>query len=405
MEMELPSYVKTAIEYLNRNGYECYVVGGAVRSTLLHEEIHDYDLTTNALPEETEAVFRDFPVIRTGMKHGTLTVVIDGEMLEITTYRKDSGYKDHRHPDSVAFSSSLKEDCARRDFTINALCYHPEEGILDFFGGQEDIRKQIIRCIGDPEQRLNEDALRILRAVRFAARLGFTVDPLTKAALLKKKETLRYVSEERIRSETDRFLAGKGCPDLFTEYIDIFAVFLPELNSLSETEKEEIREAFRKAPDNSEIRLAVLFSSRVFPDAEEVMRRLTYPNHAIRRIKSLLSVKDMPFDTETDIRYIINRLIPEFDCYTDYMKAVRKDFPAERVREMHDAVIRNGDCCFLSDLAVNGKDMLALGLKGKEISDALQKSLSAVIEKRIPNNKEEIIAYLKKKCKSDAYTG
>ena len=138
---------------------------------------------------------------------------------------------------------------------------------------------------------------------------------------------------------------------------------------------------------------------------EEAKRKAEESENSAKEIGILLSGKDMPFDTETDIRYIINRLIPEFDCYTDYMKAVREDFPAERVREMHDAVIRNGDCCFLSDLAVNGKDMLALGLKGKEISDALQKSLSAVIEKRIPNNKEEIIAYLKKKCKSDAYTG
>ena len=180
----LPSYVRKALRALNDAGYEAYVVGGAVRSWLLGIEIHDYDLTTSALPEEMEQVFHEQKIVETGIKHGTITVLFGRKPVEITTYRTETGYQDHRHPDHVAFTRSLKEDCARRDFTINALCYGLKDGLIDFYGGREDLQNFLIRTVGDPEQRFEEDALRVLRALRFAAQLGFEIEPETKMEVL-----------------------------------------------------------------------------------------------------------------------------------------------------------------------------------------------------------------------------
>ena len=175
--MNLPDYVLKAMNELKKAGYECFVVGGAVRSFFLNAPVHDYDLTTDALPSQMKQVFASWHTFDTGIQHGTITVLSDHHPLEITTYRKDSAYKDHRHPDHVEFTSALMEDCARRDFTINALCYDPQVGIRDFYGGQKDIENGIIRCIGDPFQRFDEDALRILRAIRFASQLSFDIEP------------------------------------------------------------------------------------------------------------------------------------------------------------------------------------------------------------------------------------
>ena len=205
MKLEIPEYVSILMKELNKHGYECFVVGGAIRSILLSKPVNDYDLTTSALPEETKQVFHTYHTIDTGLKHGTVTVVSKHIPVEITTYRKDAEYKDHRHPDEVIFTRTIKEDCARRDFTINALCYCEETGILDFFNGKEDIEKKIVRCIGDPYQRFEEDALRILRAIRFASQLNFSIDDHTSKAILDTKETLSYVSIERIQEEMNKF--------------------------------------------------------------------------------------------------------------------------------------------------------------------------------------------------------
>ena len=198
MKLEIPAYVKVLMDQLNDSGYECYIVGGAIRSMLLGLPVHDYDLTTNALPAQMKNVFTSNKTIDTGLKHGTLTVLSSHHPIEITTYRKDSTYQDHRHPDAVQFTSAIEEDCARRDFTINAFCYNDNDGILDFFDGRQDLKNHILRCIGDPSQRFEEDALRILRAVRFASQLHFEIEENTKNAIFAKKNLLSYISLERI---------------------------------------------------------------------------------------------------------------------------------------------------------------------------------------------------------------
>ncbi|MBQ1447427.1 MAG: CCA tRNA nucleotidyltransferase, partial [Solobacterium sp.] len=202
----LPAEILRLIGKLNEAGYEAYAVGGCVRDALLKRPTHDYDLTTDALPEEIHRIFQNEHIIDTGIKHGTVTVITGSIPVEITTYRTESAYHDHRHPDRVSFTRSLKEDCARRDFTINAMAYHPETGIVDWFHGMNDLQAKVIRSVNDPRERFNEDALRILRAVRFAAQLGFRIEEKTAQAVLDMKQDLQYISAERIEAELQKLL-------------------------------------------------------------------------------------------------------------------------------------------------------------------------------------------------------
>lgn len=231
--MEIPSNIIRILDMLEDAGYEAYIVGGCVRDSLMGVPPHDYDVTTSALPEETERVFSGMKLIETGLKHGTVTVLSNGEPVEITTYRVDGEYHDSRRPDSVSFTRSLREDIARRDFTMNGIAYSPRRGLFDEFGGGEDIRRGIIRCIGDPEKRFHEDALRILRGLRFAVTLGFEIEPDTARAMLDNRELLRNISAERVFSELSGLLTGRNSPRnirrIMGSFREIFAVVIPEL--------------------------------------------------------------------------------------------------------------------------------------------------------------------------------
>lgn len=231
--MEIPSNIIRILDMLEDAGYEAYIVGGCVRDSLMGVPPHDYDVTTSALPEETERVFSGMKLIETGLKHGTVTVLSNGEPVEITTYRVDGEYHDSRRPDSVSFTRSLREDIARRDFTMNGIAYSPRRGLFDEFGGGEDIRRGIIRCIGDPEKRFHEDALRILRGLRFAVTLGFEIEPYTARAMLDNRELLRNISAERVFSELSGLLTGRNSPRnirrIMGSFREIFAVVIPEL--------------------------------------------------------------------------------------------------------------------------------------------------------------------------------
>lgn len=250
--IKIPKNVKTAITLLNQNNYECFLVGGAVRNALLNEPIHDYDLTTSATPYQTMEVFKDYRVIETGIKHGTVTVRIDHENIEITTYRLDSTYSDHRRPDKVEFTTSLKEDCSRRDFTINAMAYHPSIGLKDYFDGQSDLNKKIIRTVNEPNQRFEEDALRILRAVRFSSRLGFKIEPCTKRAMIQTKEDLKYVSVERIATELFGILSSEHVDLGLLDNRMILEVILPEIKPYSNKEYETLVERMLYIPQNTQ---------------------------------------------------------------------------------------------------------------------------------------------------------
>ena len=229
MTMDMPKNVDTAINLLQSAGFEAYAVGGCVRDSLLGKTPNDWDITTSAKPENMKSVFADFHCIDTGIKHGTVTVVIDGEPLEITTFRLDGEYEDNRHPKSVTFTSNLGADLGRRDFTVNAMAYSNKPGTVDLFGGQNDLKNKIIRCVGDPDRRFNEDALRILRALRFASALDFEIEEKTAQSLLKNCALLGNISEERIAKELLKLVCGKGAKRILTDLAPVLFELLPEL--------------------------------------------------------------------------------------------------------------------------------------------------------------------------------
>ena len=230
--LTLPSQVHTALDRLTAAGWEAYVVGGAVRDALRGCAAGDWDITTNAEPAQVERVFAGERLIETGLRHGTVTVLLDGLPLEITTYRVDGDYTDHRRPDAVRFTRSLREDLLRRDFTMNALAYHPRTGLVDVCGGAEDIARGVVRCVGEPDRRFQEDGLRILRALRFSSVLGFQIAPETAAAIHRNRALLQYLAAERVRSELTKLLCGQNVDAVLREFSDVLAVPIPELRPM-----------------------------------------------------------------------------------------------------------------------------------------------------------------------------
>lgn len=391
--MKLPDYVCKAMDALNQAGYECYVVGGAVRSAVLHAPVHDYDLTTSALPEQMKQVFATWHTFDTGIRHGTLTVLSDHHPLEITTYRKEAGYQDHRHPDQVVFTSALMEDCARRDFTINALCYHPKEGMKDFYGGLTDIKNRIIRCIGDPYRRFDEDALRILRAIRFAAQLQFEMEEKTSQAILALKDTLHYVSAERISEEFTKYLSSDGCAMLLYPYRSVFAVFLPEMSQLSKQDMQSLITRLQFSKNDRLIRMALLLSAPCFTDPHRILNRLKFSNHDRRTVLSMIALKDAPMKTRTDVRFILRDIQMDFLQYLQYREGMDLCRYVQ-VYDLYEQIIRNHDCTALRDLAVNGGDLVLRGYQGKQISETLNDLLKKVIEDVLPNDRKALLDYL-----------
>lgn len=390
----LPEYVTKAMKALNDSGYECYVVGGAIRSAILNMPVHDYDLTTDALPSQMKEVFHNWRTFDTGIQHGTITVLSDHQPLEITTYRKDSTYQDHRHPDAVQFTSSIEEDCSRRDFTVNAFCYSEEHGFLDFFHGMDDIRNKLIRCIGDPYRRFDEDALRILRAIRFAAQLNFTIEENTARAILELKDTLSYVSMERINEEFTKYLSSSGCASLFISYLSVFTVFLRELSFLSEDEKRTLTKRLSFSSDRMPVRMAILLSSACFDNPRSILKRMKFSNNEIKEISQLISFQDKPVETLTDIRKLKKDLTVPFEEFIAFKEGMSQHRYNEAC-EYNKQIENNNLCCTLKQLAVNGNDLVQLGIRGKAISETLNMLLDKVISDEIPNDKEILLSQIK----------
>ncbi len=392
MKLEIPAYVKVLMDQLNDSGYECYIVGGAIRSMLLGLPVHDYDLTTNALPEQMKTVFTSNKTIDTGLKHGTLTVLSSHHPIEITTYRKDSTYQDHRHPDAVQFTSAIEEDCARRDFTINAFCYNDNDGILDFFDGRLDLENHILRCIGDPSQRFEEDALRILRAVRFASQLHFEIEVNTKNAIFTKKDLLSYISLERIHEEMDGFLNAEKCASYLDTYREVIAVFLPEIKDVPHWDT--VLKQIDNAPSDAVVRTAVLFTG--LPDPSVLCRRLKYTNAEIKTITSLIKYRDTCIADRVSMRKFLSIYHEDFTVYLHYRSALDPSFAADDAAALYQQIIDHHDCTSLAQLAVSGNDIKALGYSGKMIAEKLTELLNAVMEDQIPNEKEELMKYIKR---------
>lgn len=431
---------------LEKSGFEAYIIGGCVRDMIMGRQVNDFDITTNALPEQIIEVFADEKTIPTGIKHGTVTVMYENEPFEVTTFRIDGEYSDCRRPDSVEFTSSLREDCARRDFTMNAIAMDCNGNISDFFGGIQDIEKRIIRCVGDPEQRFMEDALRILRAVRFSSTLEFDIEENTAEFALKLRKNLDFVSAERIRAELVKLICGKNCIDVMLNYREIIGQIIPEMNicfGFSQHSPyhrysvyEHIVRAIGNAPDSEILRTALLFHDIGKPQtfrldengrghfkghaevsaniAREIMRRLTFDNKTIDTACTLIAMhgdkfnfggndrKSMPVG---DIKRMISKIGAEnFFLLLKLKKAdnsAKNDFvldennELDRIAEVAEKLIAENCCMSLAQLEINGNDLKSVGLKGRAIGECLNNLLDKVMGDEIENNYNKLIEYAK----------
>lgn len=445
--LTLPAPVSVLISRLNESGFSAYAVGGCVRDSLLGRTPHDWDICTSALPEQMQAVFRDLRTVETGLKHGTLTVVMDHIPYEVTTFRVDGDYTDHRHPDSVRFVDDLTADLARRDFTVNAMAWSPETGLADPFGGQEDLSSKLIRCVGEAEKRFDEDALRILRALRFAAVYDFAVEPRTAAALRRMAPDLSRVAGERIREELLKLLCGKAAGRVLREYPEVLAEIIPEIRPMIGYDQQNHHHSYdlwehtvrglEGVPAEPVLRLTMLLHDTGKPVvrttdekgeghykghakvSEQIARKtaetLRLDNASRDRLCKLVLHHDTPLRTgsgeiNTDRSFLLRRLnrFGEEDLRalflihrsdriaTGYTTQEREDARLRDRVSALDALLAEQPCFTLKDLAVNGRDLTAAGLKGKAVGDTLRFLLEAVMDGTIPNEREALLASVEK---------
>lgn len=438
MQLVIPEKVEMIINELENAGFEAYAVGGCVRDCLLKREPNDWDITTSARPEEVKMLFRR--TIDTGLQHGTVTVMMDKEGFEVTTYRVDGEYEDGRHPKEVTFTASLEEDLKRRDFTINAMAYNPTTGIVDLFGGMEDIENKIVRCVGNPIERFTEDALRIMRAVRFSAQLGFKIEENTLNALSLIAPNLKKVSAERIQTELIKLLESPNPDYLRIAYItEITKEFLPEFDACMVTEQnnihhcysvgEHILHSLKYVRNTKALRITMLLHDIGKPAvkrtdeknvdhfkthsevgqkmAHNILRRLKFDNETIKTVTTLIKWHDERIKPDArEIRYAINAIGEEYFSlllevqYADTMaqseyKREEKLCRIKMVKEIFNEILEKKQCTSLKNLAVTGKDLIEHGMKpGKEVGEVLSQLLKYVLDNPEKNVKEELLSWV-----------
>ena len=379
MEIQFPAEIESVLLRLEQAGYEAYAVGGCIRDRYMQVEPHDYDVTTSALPQEVLAAFADRRTVETGLQHGTVTVLAAGEPIEITTFRQDGGYSDHRHPDAVTFTRSLEEDLARRDFTMNAMAMDRKGEWFDPFEGRRDIDARLVRCVGEAERRFEEDALRILRGLRFAARLGFAIEEKTAAAMLQKRMLLLAIAHERVFSELCGLLRGQYAADILTQYRKVLEVVLPEMRE----------QGVQALPAEPPLRFAALFETEA--DARAAMNRLKAPNAFKETVLMLVRERDTVIPAE---RVAVHKRMAALGA-ENYLQLTRYQ-GAEPCRAIAEQLLREGACLSVGDLAVNGRDLMALGYRGKELGAKLSSLLEQVVSERLPNGRDILLNEIKK---------
>ena len=436
-KINIPEDANELIHTLQNNGHSAYIVGGCVRDSILGRTPHDYDICTSATPSEMLEIFKDKKIIETGLQHGTVTVVVNGEPYEITTYRIDGIYSDNRRPDTVTFTDKLVEDLRRRDFTINAMAYNDEEGLIDPFNGMEDIKYKKISCVGCAEDRFGEDALRILRAIRFAAQLEFTIMPGTDWEIHKQYKNLENISIERINSEFCKIASSDDfCVELLL-YKDVFSLFIPELKDMFDFPQNNpwhIWDVFGHTihaveycdSDDLVVRLAVFFHDfgkpHSYQDGEDgirhfkghgkvsadmtdsIMKRLRFDNETRNNVVELVYYHDATFEVgKKYVKRWLNKIgEKQFRKLLQVKKSDNKaqnlELSSDRIEELEeielliDEVLQEDECFSLRNLAVNGKDLIGVGYKaGKELGNTLNKLLQLVIDGDCPNEKEKLL--------------
>ena len=435
--MIISEAAKAVLKRLRDSGYEAYVVGGSVRDSLLGLIPHDYDVTTSALPEVSKALFEGFTVVETGIKHGTVTVVINGEPIEVTTFRCDGDYSDGRHPENVSFTGDLSEDLKRRDFTVNAMAYSEEGGLVDLFDGRSDLENGIIRTVGDPEERFTEDALRILRALRFASTYDFKIEKETEKAIRKLRGSLSLLSAERIFSELKKLIVGKGAERILLEYPEVITEILPELKEavgfdqrtpyhLYDVYTHTVK-TLAACPPDTVTRLSALFHDCGKPDtfketdgvghffghasvsAEKTsaaMLRLKSDNKTKDAVVTLVKYHDTDVqENEKNVKRWLGRLTPEIfgrlidlkiadnSAKTDESLARLKKY--KNIKRIAKEVLEKEECFSLRQLEINGSDLISLGVpRGRAIGETLELLLDKVISGECENKRETLLEFV-----------
>ncbi len=440
MQIQLPDKVHKIINTLEAAGYEAYAVGGCVRDSILGRKPDDWDITTLAKPEEIKRLFPR--TIDTGIRHGTVTVMLDKEGFEVTTYRIDGDYEDGRHPKEVTFTASLEEDLKRRDFTINAMAYNEHQGLVDLYGGLADIEAGVIRCVGDAKERFTEDALRMMRAVRFSAQLGYRIEEATKTAIIALAPDLQKISAERIQAELIKLVISAHPDYLRIAYeTGITAQILPEFDLCMETPQnnphhcytvgEHILHSMQAIEPDKVLRLGMLFHDIGKPQTmtvdeegithnkkhpavgaemtKKILRRLKFDNDTTEKVVKLVLYHDQDIGaTQAGVRRAMNRIgediFPmlfavhraDISAQSDYMRE-EKLRRFSYIEELYDTVRSQGDAVSLKDLAITGRDLIAQGMKpGREIGAVLQSLLEQVLEDPSLNTPEKLLEISKK---------
>lgn len=435
--INLPKSVSDILNQLSGSGYKAYVVGGCVRDSLMRKIPHDWDVTTDASPDEIKTVFSSYRTIDTGLKHGTVTVISDGSPIEITTFRIDGDYSDSRHPDSVTFSKNISDDLSRRDFTVNAMAWNPDEGLIDLFGGMNDIKMKLIRCVGTPDERFNEDALRILRALRFSSVMDFDIERKTSVAVVDNENLLTKIAQERIQTELLKLLSGENVFNVLMKYHSVFAVFIPELSlefdfkQYGKKHGYDVWEHTCHTVANIEadpvLRLTMLLHDVGKPAtheinengestfknhaavggviAENILRRLRFSNEYIKTVSHLVSIHDREVpETREDVKRYIRDLGEENFIRLMKIRRADKSALAEGYRDISDKLIfaygtfddimEKDEPCTLKQLAVKGSDIKKY-VPEKEIGGVLESLLDIVIKAPEMNSKNELLKLVK----------
>ena len=429
---------KIVLQKLADSGFQAFLVGGCVRDMILGRDIHDHDITTDALPEQVMNVFSGFTTVPTGLKHGTVTVLVNGEPFEITTFRIDGEYSDSRRPESVSFTRNLTDDLARRDFTINAIAMDIDGNISDPFHGCDDIKNKIIRCVGEPSMRFNEDALRILRAVRFSSVLGFEIEKNTSNALMNLRKNLDNISRERIRDELDKLICGKNLVPVMLGYREIIAQIIPEMRPCFDFDQkshfhmydvyEHIVRTIDSAPQDSVLfRRTMLFHdigkppkftvdengeghfkghAKISADmCRDIMKNLRYDNNSIEQTCLLVAHHSDKIHNDIQIKKLVSEIgednffmlmqIKRFDNYGKCPFVLKEFEEFERHENALREFIKNNDCMHISQLEINGNDLVNMGFRGKAVGDMLKNILNMIIEGNLENKRDILLEYAK----------
>lgn len=397
--INMPKHVKYIINTLEKNGYEAYAVGGCVRDAIIGKEPNDWDITTNATPMQVKKLFKH--TIDTGIQHGTVTIMIHKVGYEVTTYRIDGKYADGRHPDKVEFTVSLKEDLKRRDFTINAMAYNDTKGIIDLFGGIEDLKEGIVKCVGNPYNRFDEDALRILRAFRFAAVLNFEVEEKTKKAAGDLAENLNKISKERIRTELDKLIMSDTPEKLMEARKCGLLKYI-----LSEVEDDINIELVKAMPKNNYMKWAALLYHREEEEVSKILKKLKFDNKTVNICKRIVGYsKDFRNIYKENVRVAAHEVgVDIFDKFLEFSKVCINlqdwkggEYPdnsdyINNIEHLYKKVIDDGDCLSLKELAVKGGDLMEIGVpKGAKLGEILNILLYKVLDNPKYNNREKLL--------------